>query len=159
MTERGGLIMKITEIVVLGSAILLFVFVLNPVRLRRLREEYSWLWLAAAAFYLLMAIKPDLIGKLSASLGITNSITAFVFFSLFFIVLILINYSVKLTKLTNEMKDIAQLIALIEVNHNSNNHFSRTNQSLSPPPARQPISDIENSSGTTLRGSEQENDA
>jgi len=125
--------MKVTEIVVLGSAILLFIFVLNLVRLRRLREEYSWLWLAAAVFYLVMAIKPDFIGKLSAFLGITNSITAFVFFSLFFIVLILINYSVKLTRLTNEMKDVAQMIALIEANHNSSNHFSPPNSSVKPP--------------------------
>lgn len=130
--------MKATEIVVLGSAILLFVFVLNLVRLRRLREEYSWLWLAAALFYLVMAIKPDLIGKLSAFIGITNSITAFVFFSLFFIVLILINYSVKLTKLTNQMKDVAQMIALIEANHNSNNHNINTEQIVDPPIYTQP---------------------
>jgi len=134
--------MKVTEIVVLGSAILLFIIVLNLVRLRRLREEYSWLWLAAAFFYLVMAIKPDLIGKLSAFIGITNSITAFVFFSLFFIVLILINYSVKLTKLTNQMKDIAQMIGLIEANQNSHNHTIKANHSVKTPVYTHPKTDI-----------------
>lgn len=134
--------MKVTEIVVLGSAILLFIIVLNLVRLRRLREEYSWLWLAAAVFYLVMAIKPDFIGKLSALIGITNTITAFVFFSLFFIVLILINYSVKLTKLTNQMKDIAQMIALIEANHNSHNHIIKTNNSVKTPIYAHPKTDF-----------------
>lgn len=116
-----------TEIVVLGSAIVLFIFVLNLVRLRRLREEYSWLWLAAAVFYLVMAIWPELIVRLSSFIGITNAITAFIFFGLFFIILILINYSVKLSKLTTQMKDIAQLIALIESDQNSHNHFPKPN--------------------------------
>jgi hypothetical protein len=115
--------MKGTEIVVLTSAILLFGFVLNLVRQRRLREEYSWLWLAAASFYLVMAIWPELIAKVSSLIGITNTITAFIFFSLFFIVLILINYSVKLSKLTNKIKDIAQIVAIIEADQNEQNHF------------------------------------
>jgi hypothetical protein len=106
--------MKITEIFVLLSAIMIFIVVLNLVRLRRLREEYSWLWLAAALFYLVMALKPKLISKLSGFLGITNSITAFTFFSLLFIVLILIHYSVRLSRLTTQMKDVTQQIALID---------------------------------------------
>lgn len=116
--------MKGTEIVVLASAILLFIFVLNLVRLRRLREEYSWLWLAAAVFYLVMAIWPELVGKITSLIGITNSVTAFIFFGLFFIVLILINYSVKLSRLTTRMKDIAQLVALLETDLNAHNHNS-----------------------------------
>ncbi len=103
-----------TEIFVLISAVLIFIGVLNLVRLRRLREEYSWLWLAAAFFYLIMALKPDLIGKMSAFLGITNTITAFTFFSLLFIVLILIHFSVVLSKLTTHIKDLAQQIAILE---------------------------------------------
>jgi hypothetical protein len=61
-----------------------------------------------------MALKPDLIGKVSAFFGITNTITAFIFFSLLFIVLILIHFSVRLSKLTTQMKDIAQQIALLD---------------------------------------------
>lgn len=103
-----------TEVVILASAILIFMVVLNLVRRRRLREEYSWLWLIAALFYLIMALKPDLIAKLSAFLGITNTITAFIFFSFLFIVQILIHYSVRLSKLTTQMKDVAQQLALLE---------------------------------------------
>lgn len=106
--------MLITEIFVLFTAIMIFVVVLNLVRLRRLREEYSWLWLGAAVFYLVMALKPRMVGKLSSLLGITNSITAFTFFTLLFIVLILIHYSVQLSRLNTQMKDISQQIALID---------------------------------------------
>jgi hypothetical protein len=114
--------MLITEIFVLFSAIMIFVVVLNLVRLRRLREEYSWLWLGAAVFYLIMALKPQLIGKLTSLLGITNSITAFTFFSLLFIVLILIHFSVQLSKLNTQMKDISQQVALIDSDQLSTSH-------------------------------------
>lgn len=103
-----------TQSLILVSALLLLGFVLNLVRLRRLREEYSWLWLAASTFYLVMAIKPDMIRVLTNALGITNPITAFIFFGLLFVILILINYSVKLTRLANNMKDVAQQIAILD---------------------------------------------
>jgi hypothetical protein len=122
-----------TQIVVLLSAILLFIVVLNLVRLRRLREEYSWLWLAAATFYLVMALIPDLIEVISDFIGITNAITAFVFFGLLFIVLILIHYSVRLSKLTNQMKDVAQQIALLDGEQNKLNRLIEKNDGENAP--------------------------
>jgi hypothetical protein len=122
-----------TQIVVLISAILLFIVVLNLVRLRRLREEYSWLWLAAATFYLVMALIPDLIEVISDFIGITNAITAFVFFGLLFIVLILIHYSVRLSRLTNQMKDVAQQIALLDGEQNKLNRLIEKNDGENAP--------------------------
>jgi hypothetical protein len=110
--------MSRTEILVLLSALVLLAVVLDLVRRRQLREEYSWLWLLAALFYLVLAIKPDLVGSISGYFGITNSITAFIFFGLLFIVLILIHYSTRLSKLTNQMKDVAQQIAILDGEQN-----------------------------------------
>jgi hypothetical protein len=110
--------MSRTEILVLLSALVLLAVVLDLVRRRQLREEYSWLWLLAALFYLVLAIKPGLVGPISNYFGITNNITAFIFFGLLFIVLILIHYSTRLSKLTNQMKDIAQQIAILDGEQN-----------------------------------------
>ena len=109
--------MEKTQAMILISALLLLAFVLNLVRLRQLREEYSWLWLAACTFYLVMAIKPDLVKTLTEALGITNPITAIIFYGLLFVILILINYSVKLTRLAKNMKDVAQQIAILDGEH------------------------------------------
>ena len=43
--------MSRTHVIAVVSAILLSVFVLEQVRRRRLREEYSWLWLLTAVGY------------------------------------------------------------------------------------------------------------
>ena len=76
--------MSRTQIFVLASAFLLLGVVLDLVRRRRLKENYCWLWLAAAFFYLIMAVKPDLIKFVSDFIGITNIISAFIFFGLLF---------------------------------------------------------------------------
>jgi hypothetical protein len=103
-----------TQVIGFISAVFLLGMVLNLVRRRRLREEYSLLWLAAALFYLVMALKPDLIKKLSRLLGISNDINTLTFFGLLFFVLILIHYSVKLSTLTNQIKDMAQQLAIMD---------------------------------------------
>jgi hypothetical protein len=115
--------MSYIQVIVLVSAILLFLAVLNLVRLRRLREEYSWIWLSAGLFYLVVAVKPDLAVSISSFIGITNVVTAFIFFGLLFIVLILIEYSVALSKLSTQMKNIAQQIAILDGEQNKLNQL------------------------------------
>lgn len=109
------------QIIGIVSALLILGVVLNLVRRRRLREEYSWLWLLASVFYLVLSIIPDWITAIANFLGINNTVTFLLFLALIFIVLILINYSVNLSKLNNQMKDVAQNIALLGGEHNNLN--------------------------------------
>lgn len=109
------------QIIGILSAMLILGVVLNLVRRRRLREEYSWLWLLASVFYLILSIEPDWVTAIGNFLGIQNTVTFLLFMALIFIVLILINYSVNLSKLNNQMKDIAQHIALLGGEHNNLN--------------------------------------
>lgn len=103
-----------TQAVALISALIILGFVLNLVRLRRLREEYSWLWLLSGFFYLALGMFPTIGNYFAGILGITNPVTAMLFFGMFFIVVILIHYSVKLSRLANHMKDVAQQIAILD---------------------------------------------
>ena len=96
------------------TAIALMIFVLDQVRRRRLREEYSWLWLGAATIYLLIAILPAMSRWVAKVLDTENIALAFTFIGLLFIALILIQYSVHLSELTTQVKDLAQEIALLE---------------------------------------------
>ena len=109
------------QIIGILSALLILGVVLNLVRRRRLREEYSWLWLFASVFYLILSIEPIWVTAIGNLLGIQNTVTFLLFMALIFIVLILINYSVNLSKLNNQMKDIAQHIALLGGEHNNLN--------------------------------------
>ncbi len=103
-----------TCILVIVSAIALLLLVLELVRSRRLREEYSWLWLLTAVGYFLVAVWPDLSGWVAQFIGSTNPVAAFAFLGLFFLVLISIQFSIQISRLTDQNKDLAQQIALLD---------------------------------------------
>lgn len=110
--------MSRTNIIALISAIALLIIVLELVRQRRLREEYSWFWLVAAVSYLLVALWPNLSKWLAGFIGTNNTPLALNYLGLQFLILILIQYSVRLSKLTNQMKDLAQQIAILDSEQN-----------------------------------------
>ncbi len=105
--------MSRTHFIVLTSAIALLIFVLELVRRRRLKEEYSWLWLFAAATYLLIALWPGFYTRVADFIGATNAPLAFTFLGLFFLATISIQYAVQLSRLTTQNKDLAQQLAIL----------------------------------------------
>ena len=106
--------MSRTNIIIIISSTATLLFVLELVRRRKLREEYSWLWLLTAVVYLLVTLSSQLGDWVTGVIG-TNSVPiAFAFIGLQFIVIISIQYSVRLSKLTNQVKDLTQEIAILE---------------------------------------------
>ena len=97
-------------IIALGA----FLSVLELVRRRGLREEYSLMWLIIAASYLFVAIWPNTIRFISDLLDLERPIIAVMFISINFLMLILLQYSIRLSKLTNRYKDLSQQIAIID---------------------------------------------
>lgn len=106
--------MERTQVLAIVSAVLLHIFVLDLVRRRRLREEYSWLWLFASVIYLLVAAWPPFSRWMGTLIGTSNAASAFTFLAFLFIVLILIQYSVRLSRLTNQVKDLTQHLAIVD---------------------------------------------
>jgi hypothetical protein len=103
-----------TNIVIIISSTATLLFVLELVRRRKLREEYSWLWLLTSVVYLLVTLWSGLGDWVTGVIG-TNSVPiAFAFIGLQFIVIISIQYSVRLSNLTNQIKDLTQEIAILE---------------------------------------------
>lgn len=106
--------MQRAQIIVLITAIALLIFVLEQVRRRRLREEYSWLWLFATVFYLMTAMIPGMTQWIADLIGTNNSALTFTFLGLQFVVVILISYSVRFSQLTDQVKNLAQQISILD---------------------------------------------
>jgi hypothetical protein len=103
-----------TNIVIIISSVSTLIFVLELVRRRKLREEYSWLWLLTSVVYLVVTLWSGLGNWITGVIG-TNSVPiAFAFIGLQFIAIISIQYSVRLSNLTNQIKDLTQEIAILE---------------------------------------------
>jgi hypothetical protein len=106
--------MSRTNIVIIISSTATLLFVLELVRRRKLREEYSWLWLLTAIVYLLVTLSSGLGDWVTGAIG-TNSVPiAFAFIGLQFLVIISIQYSVRLSNLTTKIKDLSQELAILD---------------------------------------------
>lgn len=106
--------MSRVHVFVFASAVALLVSVLNFVRRRRLREEYSWFWLLASISYLLLTVSPALYRWVARLIGATNAALAFTFLGLYFLTLISIQFSIQLSKLMTRSKDLAQEVAILD---------------------------------------------
>lgn len=106
--------MTMLNIIIMVGALGVFVTVLELVRRRRLREEYSLIWLFAAVVYLVVALWPKSTALLAEYLGISNPVMAILFIGVNFLILILIQYSIRLSKLTDRFKDLTQQISIID---------------------------------------------
>jgi hypothetical protein len=97
---------------VLGS-IGALLFILELVRERRLREEYSLLWLATAGVLLILSLSRPLLDILASAIGIFYPPSALFAVALLFVLAILMHFSMVITRLTQENKEIAQQVALL----------------------------------------------
>lgn len=96
-----------------GTAFML-VIVFELVRQRRLMEKYSLLWLFAAAVLLLLSIFTGILGWFSDLIGISTPSNALFGVAIGFATLMLLHFSVTISKLTDQNKVLAQRLASTE---------------------------------------------
>lgn len=89
-------------------------FVLELVRRRRLREEYSLLWLATALVLLILSVSRPLLDVLASAIGIFYPPSALFVVAVVFVLFILLHFSTVITRLSQENKDVAQRLALLQ---------------------------------------------
>lgn len=104
---------RITVLSVGASAVLLL-YILEMVRRRRLREEYSILWLAGSVVILILSLKKGWLDWASRAVGIYYPPSFLFLVGMLFILLILIHFSVTISKLYQMNKKIAQDLALLK---------------------------------------------
>lgn len=109
-TELAG---RLQAVAVLGAGLLLLI-VLELVRQRRLMERYSLLWLAAAGVLLLLAVFSGLLEWFSSTIGIATPSNALFLVAFGFVILVLLHFSVTISRLTDQTKVLAQRLALTE---------------------------------------------
>ena len=101
------------KMVALAVGIGLLLLIIELVRRRRLREEYSWLWLLTGFVILVLTMWFDLLKWFTHLVGaITPSSTIFLF-AFLFLIFISLHFSVVISKLTDQNKELAQRSALL----------------------------------------------
>ncbi|MBI4230924.1 MAG: DUF2304 domain-containing protein [Planctomycetes bacterium] len=108
--------MTITDrqrVVALVTAVTLVLMIFELVRRRRLREEYSWLWFLAAACVVVLALWDWLLGIVMRLIGAGLPVSALLFVAVLFLTLICIQYAVRISALSVQVKNLAQQVAIL----------------------------------------------
>jgi hypothetical protein len=103
---------RIDLVAIIVSALLLG-YIVESVRRRRLREEYSILWLATATVLLLLALIRPALDILARALGIISPVNALFLVGFAFTTIILLHFSTVVSRLARENRDLAQRYALL----------------------------------------------
>jgi hypothetical protein len=104
------------RIVAIAGSLALLVFIIELVRRRRLKEEYSVLWVTTAVVLLVLASWGGLLRDITHALGAVALSSTLYFFGLLFVILLLLNFSVRVSLLERRLTSLVQEIALLTEN-------------------------------------------
>jgi hypothetical protein len=89
-------------------------YVLYLIRKGKLKEEYSYLWVAVCILMIVVSIFPIILIFFRNIFGFSFIENVLYFFSLLFLLLFSIQMTVLVSRLSNENKVLAQKIAILE---------------------------------------------
>lgn len=102
------------QLVAIVGAVFLLVLVLELVRRRRLLERYALLWLLSAMVLLGLALWRGALVELAQAVGIAYPPNALFFVAFAFVLVLLLHFSVAVSRLGDQSKVLAQRVALLE---------------------------------------------
>lgn len=118
-----------------GSLGILFV-IIELVRRRRLKEEYSVLWIVTGVVLLVLSIWYGLLLKITTLIGAVLPSSTLFFFGLTFVMLMLLHFSVRVSLLERRIMTLAQEVALVNAREQPPAEPALPEQTPDTPPVR-----------------------
>jgi len=120
------------QIVAIVLAAGLLLFVLELVRRRRLLERYALLWLFASLVLLALAAWRGGLQWLADLFGIAYPPNALFFVAFGFVLALLLHFSAAVSRHTDQIKVLAQRLALLEERQRRSEHDETVQRELQP---------------------------
>lgn len=102
------------QIVTIFIAAAIFILILELIRRRKLLEEYAWLWLMTGFIIIVLTIWHDALTKITHLIGAVAPQSTVFFFAVIFLILICLQFSIKVSNLTNQVKNLAQELTILK---------------------------------------------
>ena len=102
------------QIFALVASVALLIFIIEMVRRRKLREEYSWLWIIVGVAIMVLSVWFGLLKWLTDLIGAVSPVSTFFVFGILFLVVTNIYFSIKISTLTTQVKNLAQRLAILD---------------------------------------------
>jgi len=105
--------LRIQVVAIVASSGLLLL-ILELVRRRRLLERYALLWLFSAVVLLGLAVFRDVLETVSKAIGVFYPPNALFLIAFAFVMVLLLHFSIAVSRLSDQTKVLAQRLALLE---------------------------------------------
>ena len=105
--------LKLQLLAIFASSVLLGI-VFELLRRRRLIERYALIWLMSALVLLGLAVWKDLLEILANAMGIIYPPNALFMIAFGFVLLLLLHFSIAISRLSGETKVLAQVVARLD---------------------------------------------
>jgi len=96
------------------ASILIFVVIITLVKNKKLKEEYSWLWLLTGTAILLLVLWYDILLMLTHLIGAVLPTTTLFIFAILFLICLALDFAIKISRLTDQVKNLTQKVSLME---------------------------------------------
>jgi hypothetical protein len=96
------------------ASILIFVVIINLVKNKKLKEEYSWLWLLTGVIIIMLVLWYDVLLMLTHLIGAVLPTTTLFIFAILFLICLALDFAIKISKLTDQVKNLSQKVSLME---------------------------------------------
>lgn len=101
------------QVIAVVGCVLLFLSVLELVRRRRLKEEYSILWMVVSFGMGLLAAWSDALLAITRLVGAYSANSVIFFSAILFLMGLVLHLTVRTSGLAEQNKDLAQVVALL----------------------------------------------
>jgi hypothetical protein len=96
------------------ASLMIFIVIIGLVKNRKLKEEYSWLWLLTGAVMLILVLWYDVLLMLTHLIGAVLPTTTLFIFAILFLMCMALNFAIKISLLTDQVKNLTQKVSLME---------------------------------------------
>jgi hypothetical protein len=111
-----------TRILAVAGSLFVLGLIVELVRRRQLKEEYSLLWILTALVLLVFAVWYELLLKVTDLIGAVLPSSTLFFFGLVFVLLMLLHFSVRVSMLERRITALVQEIGLLTISTPSSPH-------------------------------------
>ena len=101
------------RIITIGGALVVLLLVIELVRRRKLKEEYSVLWVLTALVVLVMSVWYGLLNGVTHLIGAIAPASTLLFFGMLFVLILLLHFSVRISMLERRLTKLVQEIGLM----------------------------------------------
>jgi hypothetical protein len=103
----------ITRVLALIISVVFLASILELVRRGRIREEYTTIWVGVGSALLVVSLWFDVVRFLTRAVGAWTPSSTLFFFGEMFLLVLCLQYAVRLSSLTQRLKKLTQEVALL----------------------------------------------